>query len=399
MFCRNIYIQRIKPFINKKLIKILTGQRRVGKSFMLKLIAQEINKINKNANFIFIDKEEYEFDAIKNHAHLMKYIEEHQKTNLQNYLFIDEVQEIDGFERVLRSLYNKDNFDIYCTGSNAVIFSSEIATYLSGRQIVFQIGSLNFNEFCNFHKLPANNKTLTKYLKFGGLPYLIHLPDNDNVRFEYLNNIYSTILLRDVVNRHQIRDPRFLTDLLRFLADNTGSIFSANKISKYLKSQKINKNVSLILNYLSYIEDAYFINKVQRTDIQGKKHFEVGEKYYFEDIGLRNAIVGFKMQDIGKILENIVFLHLRNNEYEIKIAQNGTKEIDFIATKNNEKIYVQVAYLLSDENTIEREFGNLLEIKDNYPKFVISFDSFSATNTYKGITHFTLLEFLSKTKL
>lgn len=397
MFNRKYYIQRIKPFINKDLIKVLTGQRRVGKSIMIKLIAKEIKKKEPNANFIFIDKEDYEFDDMKTHKQLMEYIENKQ-VNSMNYLFIDQVQDIEGFEKVLRSLYKKKNFDIYITGINAKIFSSELATYLSGRQISFHIGSLSFLEFCLFHNLEANNDTLLKYLKFGGLPYLIHLPDNESIRFEYLNNIYSTILFRDVVNRHQIRDPRFLTDLLQFLADNTGSILSANKISKYLKSQNINKNVALILNYLSYLEDAFFINVVQRIDIVGKKIFEVGEKYYYEDIGLRNAIVGFKMQDIGKILENVVYLHLRNNGYEIKVASNGTKEIDFVGIKNNEKIYVQVAYLLSDESTIKREFGNLLEIKDNYPKYVISFDSFSAPNTYEGISHLTLLDFLTSFK-
>ncbi|MEN8120175.1 MAG: ATP-binding protein [Bacteroidota bacterium] len=395
MIKRDIYIKKIKPFINKELIKVLIGQRRVGKSEMLKLTANEIKITNQNANFIFIDKEEYEFDYMRNHTQLMEYIKTHQAEKM-NYLFIDEIQEIDGFERVLRSLYKKKNFDIYCTGSNAELLSGEFATYLSGRQIVFRIGSLNFNEFCSFHQLQTNNDSLLKYLKFGGLPYLIHLSENENIRFEYLNNIYSTILFRDIIKRHQIRDPRFLTDLIRFLADNTGGIFSANRISKYLKHQKINKNVALILNYLSFIENAYFINPVKRIDIQGKKQFDVGEKYYFEDIGLRNATVGFKMQDIGKIMENAVYLHLRNSGYDLKIAYWGDNEIDFMGIKNNEKIYVQVAYLLTDEKTIKREFGNLLKIKDNYPKFVVSYDSFSAPNTYHGIKHYTLLEFLTE---
>lgn len=397
MFPRNQYIEKIKPFIGKKLIKVLTGQRRVGKSILLKLIAQEIKKKEAEANFIFIDKEDYEFEALKSHEQLMAYIKENQKEN-KNYLFIDEIQEIDGFEKVLRSLYNKDNFDIYCTGSNAQMFSGELTTFLSGRQIIFQIGSLSFNEFCEFHKLTANKENLMKYIQYGGLPYLIHLPDIKEVRFEYLKNIFSTILLRDVVNRHKLRDPRFLTDLLKFLAENTGSVFSANRISKYLKSQNINKNVTLILNYLSFLEEAYFINKVERTDIQGKKNFEINEKYYFEDIGLRNAIVGFKAQDISKIIENLVFLHLRNNAYEIKIGQSGDKEIDFIASKNNEKHYFQVCYLLSSNETIKREFGNLLEIKDNYPKYVVSFDDFSIPNSYQGIKHFNLIDFLTKFK-
>ncbi len=395
MIARELYINRIRPFIGKDLIKVLTGQRRVGKSMILRFIADEIKKADLNANLIFIDKEDYIFDSIKNHADLDKYIISKEKPEM-NYLFIDEVQEIEGFELILRSYNRRSNFDIYCTGSNAKIFSSELATYLSGRQIIFQIGSLNFTEFCEFHSIEINQDSLLKYIKYGGLPYLKHLPDNDEIRFEYLNNIFSTILLRDVVNRHSIRDPRFLVDLLKFLADNTGSLFSANKISKYLKSQQINKNVALILNYLSYLQEAYFINAVNRADIQGKKQFEVGEKYYFEDIGLRNAIIGFKMSDIGKIIENIVYLHVRNNGYSVRVGFSDNKEIDFIIEKNNERVYLQVCYLLSEQKTIDREFGNLMKIKDNYPKYVISFDSFSAINTFEGIKHFTLFDFLTK---
>lgn len=395
MIKRELYINAIKPYIGKDLIKVLTGQRRVGKSMILKLLKKEIKAIDSTANFIFIDKEDYAFDYIKTHSHLNEYINSKAKSG-NNYLFIDEVQEIESFELILRSFNKKDNFDIYCTGSNAKIFSSELATYLSGRQIIFQIGSLNFKEFCIFHNLENTQESLLKFIKYGGLPYLIHLPDNDLVRFEYLNNIFSSILMRDVVNRHQIRDPRFLSDLLKFISDNTGSLFSANKIAKYLKSQHITKNVSLILNYLSYLEDAYFINKIKKLDVQGKKHFEVGEKYYFEDIGLRNAIVGFKMTDIAKIIENIVFLQLKNSGYIINIGYLQDKEIDFIAEKNNEKIYIQVTYLLSEQSTIDREFGNLIKIKDNYPKYVVSFDSFSAPNTYKGIKHLTLLDFLNQ---
>ena len=394
MIKRNLYINAIKPFIKKDLIKVLVGQRRVGKSMLLKLLAKEIKKTDKQANIIFIDKEDYQFDKIRTHEQLNDYIEKNTNTEY-NYLFIDEVQEIEGFELILRNYNKKENFDVYCTGSNAKIFSSELATYLSGRQITFQIGSLNFTEFCEFHQLANNQDSLLKYIKYGGLPYLIHLPEDDAIRFEYLNNIFSTILMRDVVNRHQIRDPRFLTDLLKFIADNTGSLFSANKIAKYLKSQNINKNVALILNYLSYLEDAYFINKVKKSDVQGKKIFEVGEKYYFEDIGLRNAIVGFRMSDISKIIENIVFLHLKNKGYKLSVGYLQDTEIDFIAEKNNERIYVQVTYLLSDEETIEREFGNLMNIKDNYPKYVVSFDAFSSSNTNKGIKHYTLLDFLN----
>lgn len=391
---RALYIEKIKPFINQQLIKVLTGQRRVGKSSILELIIDEIRKNDPIANIIFIDKEKYEFDPIKNYSHLMEYVKDRKKAGI-NYLFVDEIQDIDDFEKALRSLIKEEGMDIYCTGSNAQIFASELATFLSGRQIIFQIGALSFNEFCYFHQLSSDKEALNQYIKYGGLPYLIHLPQDDKIRFEYLNNIVATILFRDIVKRYNIRDPRFLSDLLRFLADNIGSLFSANKISAYLKNQKINKNVAIILDYLSHLEGAYFINKVERTDIQGKKHFEVGEKYYFEDIGLRNAIVGFNSADISKIIENIVFLHLRNIGFKLKIGYSDEKEIDFIATRGGEKIYVQVCYLLSDNKVIEREFGNLLAVNDNYPKYVVSYDDFSAPNTYEGISHLTLLEFLT----
>lgn len=393
MIQRSLYTDKIIPFIDKDVVKVLTGQRRVGKSAILQLLANTIKDLHPDVNILFIDKEDYSFEQMKTHKELYEYIEAHKSAG-KNYVFIDEVQEIEGFEKILRNYNKHPDFDIYCTGSNARMFSGELATTLSGRQINFPIGSLNFNEFCSFHKLEANEQSLQKYMKYGGLPYLMHLEDNESIRFEYLRNIFDTILLRDVIHRNSIRDPRFLQDLLRFLADTTGSLFSANKIAQYLKSQQINKNVALILNYLGYVENAYFINKVPRVDIQGKKQFEVGEKYYFEDVGLRNAIVGFRIQDIEKIIENLVFLHLKNQGYKISIGYSAEKEIDFIAEKDNERIYVQVAYLLNEPKTIEREFGNLLLIKDNYPKFVVSYNDFGTQNTYLGVQHFSLLNFL-----
>lgn len=397
MIQRQHYINKIKPFIDKSLIKVLVGQRRVGKSSLLKLIAEWIKEQNKNAHIIFIDKEEYIFESLKNHEDLYNYIESN-KSVANNYLFIDEVQEIDGFEKILRNYNKQDEFDIYCSGSNAKMFSGELATYLSGRQIIIPIGSLNFKEFCLFHQIEENESALQNYMRFGGLPYLIHLPEDEKVRFEYLRNIFDTILLRDIIQRNQIRDPRFLNDLLKFLADSTGRIFSANKISNFLKSQKINKSVPAILNYLQFIEEAFFINKVKRVDIQGKKQFEMGEKYFFEDVGLRNAIVGYKIQDIEKIMENLVFLHLKNSGYKVFVGVLRNKEIDFVAEKDNERIYIQVSYLLSEPQTIEREFGNLLLIKDNYPKYVISYDEFESPNSWNGIQHLRFIDFLKNFK-
>lgn len=394
---RNLYTDKITPFIGKKLIKVLTGQRRVGKSMILKLLVNKIKEKDPNANIIFIDKEDYSFDSLQDYHDLIKYITENAKP-YKNYIFIDEIQEIDSFEKALRSLYDNDNFDIYCTGSNANTFTSTLSSVLSGRQIIFHIGSLNFIEFCQFHDLIPSQESLISFIKYGGLPFLMHLPDDHDIRMEYLKNIYSTILFRDIINRNNIRDPRFLSDLVKFLADNIGQQFSAHSVSNYLKSQNIKKNSSIILDYLSYIENAYFINPVKRAEIQGKKIFETGEKYYFEDIGLRNAIIGFNISDYAKIIENIVYLHLKSQNYEINIGRLKDKEIDFVAVKDNERHYFQVCYLLSNQKTIDREFGNLLAIKDNYPKYVISFDSFSAQSTYKGIKHLTLLDFLIQFK-
>ena len=391
---REIYLQKIRPFINQPLIKVLVGQRRVGKSFLMNQLKEEVLSASKNANIIYIDKEKYEFDEIRNYHHLVKFVKARQERKM-NYLFIDEVQEIEGFEKALRSLLSDGIFDIYCTGSNAQMLSSDIATFLSGRQMVFKVYSLSFIEFCQFHEIQPDKTSLNQYLKYGGLPYLIHLPKNDDIIFEYLKNIYDTILFRDVVSRNEIRDVAFLNNLLHFLADNTGSIVSAKKISDYLKSQQSSKSVSIIINYLTFLENAYFIFKAKRKDIQGKKIFEIGEKYYFEDFGLRNSVLGFNISDINKIVENAVYLHLLINGYKIYVGKKGDKEIDFIAERKNEKLYIQVTTSLSDEKVIKREFGNLLEVKDNYPKMVVSYDEFSGSSSYMGIKHITLFEFLS----
>jgi len=392
-FERPIYFKKIKPFIDKQLIKVLTGQRRVGKSFMLRLLQDYIKKHNPNANCIFIDKELDEFNHIKNDSDLIAYVQQ-QSVESGNYLFIDEIQEIEGFERAVRSLLNKGNHDIYCTGSNASILSGEIATMLSGRQIMTRIHSLNYAEFLKFHHRENTKDSLLFYLKFGGLPYLINLPDDEFVIADYLKNIYATILYRDIVSRHSVRDVNFLENLVKFLAGNTGSMFSAKSITDYLKSQQIKKSIQLVSDYTKYLEDAFFINTAKRVDIEGKKIFEIGEKIYFEDLGIRNALAGFLPGDIHKNMENAVFNHLIANDWQVFVGKSGDKEIDFIAKKNNEMAYFQVAYLLEDQKTIDREFGNLLLVKDNYPKYVISWDNFSSPNTYKGIRHLTLADFL-----
>lgn len=392
-FDRPLYFKKIEPFIGKQLIKVLTGQRRVGKSFMLRLLQDFIKKQEPKANCIFIDMELDEFNHLKNHEDLTKYIQQVSKES-GNYLFIDEIQEIEGFERTIRSLLNKGKHDIYCTGSNASVLSGDIATMLSGRQIMTRIHSLSYKEFLHFHNRNNSKESLLFYLKFGGLPYLINLPDDEFVIADYLKNIYTTILYRDIVSRHNIRDVNFLENLVRFLAGNTGSLFSVKSITDYLKSQQIKKSVPMVGDYTRYLGDSFFINIAQRADIEGKRIFEIGEKIYFEDLGIRNALAGFLPGDIHKNIENAVFNHLLAHDWKVFVGKSGEKEIDFIAKKNNETAYFQVAYLLDDQKTIDREFGNLLIIKDNYPKYVISLDDFSSPNTYKGIRHLALADFL-----
>ncbi|MDR2579619.1 MAG: ATP-binding protein [Fibromonadaceae bacterium] len=392
---RKCYSDKIKPFIGKQIIKVLTGQRRVGKSYVLKQTIKHIKRLDKNANIIYIDKEDLFFDSIKTAEDLHKYVKDKTAKKVKNYVFIDEIQEIKEFEKAMRSLLKNFIYDLYCTGSNANFLSGELSTFLSGRYIEIPVHSLSFLEFCEFHKLQSDKNSLMKYLKYGGMPYLKHLELEEEVVFQYLKGVYNTVIYKDVIAKNDIRNTAFLENLVLFLADNTGQLFSAKRISDYLKSQKVNIAASQVINYLNHLVSAFFIHKVKRESIVGKRVFEIGEKFYFEDIGLRNAIFGYKQTDIGKIMENVVYNHLLHCGYEVTVGTDGDREIDFIARKKGEKMYVQVCYLLHDSKTIEREFGNLEKIKDNYPKTVVSMDEFTG-NSKNGIKHSNLLEFFSK---
>ncbi len=391
---RKTYINKIKPFIDKELIKVFVGQRRVGKSYLMYQLIDFLLKENNNRHIIYINKELNEFEEIKTYQNLYNYVKEKSASDRTNYLFIDEIQNIKGFENALKSFTAEGNYDIYCTGSNADLLSGELATFLSGRYIEFKVFPLSYIEFLEFHKLKDNTKSLDLFIKYGGLPYLKNLQLNDDIVYDYLKNVYQAILFRDIVARFKIRNVEFLERLILFLAKQTGTVFSARNIVKFLKSQNIKISVSAVLDYLNYLKNAFLISKANRTDIQGKKIFEVGEKYYFTDLGLRNTIAGFSPFELGQIIENTVYNHLQYSGYKILVGQSGNKEIDFIAEKNNEKIYIQVALRISEQETQKREFGNLLEIKDNYPKYVITLDEYSGTS-YKGIEHLPLREFLS----
>ena len=386
------YLDKIQPFVGKNLIKVLTGQRRVGKSYLLYQLIAFLQQKGIDS-ILYINKEDMAFSFIKNAEDLHHYILENKSKNEKTYVFIDEIQDIENFQDALRSLLLQEDLDLYCTGSNANLLSSDIAGYLSGRHIEIIVYSLTYMEFLAFHQLEETAHSVELYLKYGGLPYLKNLELNDEVVFEYLKNIYNTIVYRDIINRYQVRNTLFLEQLVLFLSGNIGSVFSSKKISDFLKSQKVNIPTSQVQLYVSYLISAFLVHKVARYDIVGKRIFEIGEKYYFENMGIRNSIWGYRLEDRGKILENVVYNHLLYKGYKVYVGVLGTKEIDFVCEKNGEKLYIQVSLLLFETKTIEREFGNLLKIDDNYRKVVITMEQFEG-NTYEGIETVALRQFL-----
>jgi predicted AAA+ superfamily ATPase len=394
VYSRGIYIERIKPFMRTNTVKVMIGHRRVGKSYILFQLIELIKNEETNPNIIYINKEDLDFEFILNYRDLYDYIKEHLVEERKNYIFVDEIQEIENFHLAIRSLALNENNDIYITGSNSEIFSSDLANELGGRYVEFRIYSLSYLEFLQFHKLPNDDESLEKYMRFGGLPYLINLPLEERVVMEYINSIYSTIVLRDVIRRKKIRNTIFLEQLIRFLANNVGSLFSAKSISDFLKSQKVNIASNQVSEYADALSDAFIVHRLGRYDIVGKRLFERGEKYFFENMGIRNALAGYKPQDKAKRLENLVCNHLIVCGYDVKVGSLSTEEIDFVCTRNGETLYVQVAVELSRTETIEREFGNLLKIKDNYPKIVVSAER-SFENSFEGVEHVYIKDFLS----
>lgn len=395
---RDLYIQRIKAFAETQMIKVIVGQRRVGKSYLLFQLMDDIREESPEADIIYINKELFEFDRIKNYVDLIDYVSVTRKnTEEKCYLFVDEIQDIEGFEKALRHFFAENTYDIYCTGSNATMLSGELATFLSGRYIEFKVYGLTYTEFLEFYKLEDSREAFSRFYRFGGLPYLASLPFKEQLIMEYLRNIYNTIILKDVVSRYNIRNVRQLQDLTLYLADTIGNLFSANKISEYLKSQRVDLLPKTILEYLTYLNNAYFVRRIRQVDIQGKKQFQIGEKYYFEDLGIRNAIRPFRANDIGQVLENVVCHHLLVCGYMLYIGRDGDKEVDFVAERNGEKLYVQVAYSMIDAKTQEREFSNLLAIQDNYPKIVITMDELEGVS-YQGIEQIPVRRFLIEWK-
>ena len=391
---RPIYTSRLLKYVDKSLIKVLTGQRRVGKSCILKYVAEEIRRNVPGVNIIHINLEDFAFSHITNAQLLHNEVTSKMTNEKKNYIFIDEVQEVDNFDKVLRSLILDENCDVYVTGSNSAMLSSEIVSRLGGRSIEVRVHPLSFNEFLEFHSFGSDYQSLMLYLQYGGLPYLSNLPEHSTWD-EYLEGIVNSIIFKDIVARHSLRNSAYLEKLLLFLASNIGNIFSAKKISDYLKSQRTDLSVGAIQNYMSYAREAFIVNQCCRWDIKGKKYFELGEKYYFEDLGIRNRMVGFRPGDMGALIENAVYNHLIIQGYSVKTGQlSKGNEIDFIAEKCGEVKYLQVSLTVNQESTREREFGNLEKISDNYEKIVVTLND-RFPNTCNGIKTVTLLEFLS----
>jgi len=384
--------------MNKHVIKVLTGVRRCGKSTILEQLADELKKNGvKEKNIILINFELEKYFNIKNSEQLSDYIKKLVKNNNERkYLLLDEIQEVENWERLINSYFTSDKFDIYITGSNAKLLSGELVTYLSGRYVEIKIYPFSFREFLKYKhfKHGKNNKIkdlFYEYLKFGAMPSTLEF--NENEKIQLYRDIYNSIILKDVVKRHEIRDVDLLDRIIRFIMANIGQLFSANSIVKYLKKEKVNISTKTIYNYLSYIEDAGLINKVKREDLLGKKILNYIEKFYVIDLGFRQLLFGNNERDIGQSLENIVYNELIRRGYNITVGKFKDKEVDFVCKKSGKIIYIQVSYILADENTIKREFEPLIQIKNNYPKYVISMDEFDLSR--EGIEHINMIDFLT----
>lgn len=392
---RKLYADKVDAWIGKGQIIVLVGQRRVGKSYILKDFLER-HKTDPRANFIYINKERKKFDVIKNHEQLNVYIDEHWVVGMHNYILIDEVQEIEAWEKSVRSYRVEEDTDIIITGSNSKMLSSELSTLIGGRYQEVYVQSLSYEEFILFHGLEEGEDALWKYINYGGLPGLMQvgLADEDLV-WDYIKGVYHTVMLKDIVERNSVRNIPFLNTLLRYFADTVGKLSSLNNISKFMKSQGLDVAVKSIASYLGYFKDAYLLSTVERYDVHGKKLLESNEKLYFGDIGLRNLIAGGERQgDVEKVLENVVYQQLRRMGYTVNVGQLRAGEVDFVCTKSNERVYIQVAYLIASPETEEREFGILDNIRDNYPKYVISMTPLVRRSDRRGITHLGLREFL-----
>lgn len=394
---RQYYADIVDSWIGKGNIIALVGSRRVGKSYILKDFIQRHSR-DENSNIIYVDKEKKNFKSIKNKDDLDTWIEERFVPGKHNYILIDEVQEIESFEDSVCSWYSEDDTDVLITGSNSDLLSGELATRLSGRHVEIRVHPLTYMEFLQFHNLHDSDESLMTYLNYGGLPGLRTVGlDNEEQVWAYLASVFNTIMLKDIIERYDIRNIPFLNNLIAFYADTTGKLTSANSISKYMKSQNEKVSSNLILLYRSFYSEAFLIDVVSRYDIHGKKIFESNEKIYWDDIGLRNLKASGGMDSyIEKVIENAVYKQLSFLGYDIKVGVLNAGEVDFVCTKSGQTIYVQASYIIAEDTTREREFGPLEKIRDNYPKYVISATPYLTQRNENGIIHLSLRKFLTE---
>ena len=397
MISRPNYYSKLEKLLGKGVLIVLTGQRRVGKSYVMKELVVRKQE-EPGSNVIYIDKEKTAFDTIASYKDLVAYVDERLDKSKHNYLLIDEVQEIAEFERGLRNYYNESYIDIVVTGSNSDILSSDLGTMLSGRYVEILIQGLSYPEFLEFHGLDDGESAINKYINYGGLPGLRPFGlDNPEIISDYIQGIYNTILVKDIIRRKKVRNVPFLENLIRFISDNIGKAMSATRIQNYMTSNESEVSKNLILKYMKAVTETYLASAVSRYDIHGKKLLETNDKFYFGDVGIRNFIVGGRRaNDIEKIVENLVYQQMVRLGYEVKVGQLYNTEIDFVGTKGNEVVYVQAAYLITEEKTFNREFGNLMSVKDNYPKYVISMTPYMDSSKWEGIIHIPFADFLKE---
>ena len=395
---RDLYLNQLIQFKDKKLIKVITGLRRSGKSTLLSLFENHLITSGVDRNHIIrMNFESFEFDEITNYKELHAYINKRiLDPNKRHYILLDEVQQVSSWERVINSFLVDANVDIFITGSNAYLLSSELSTLLSGRYVEIKMQPLSFKEYLEFldsDKEMSLPEKFNQYLEYGGLPTIVELLDNPDTIGPFLEGIYNTVLMKDVIERNGVRDAALLESILKFIAANIGSIVSTKKISDYLTSSGRKTTSDTIDNYLKMLENAFIIYKANRYDLKGKMFLKTLEKYYIVDIGIRNRLIGLRNTDYGHVLENIVYLELLRRGYEVSIGKIGSLEVDFVASKPNEKIYYQVSATIMDEKTRERELRPLESISDNYPKYILTMDQI-VFNDYSGIRVKNIIDFL-----
>lgn len=389
-FLRRRTHELMKPWIGSQLIKVVTGQRRVGKSTFLEGLHAEMTTASAKAP-LFVQCERIQWAHVRTGDDLIRECLAHAPAGT-GVLMIDEVQEIEGFDKALRSLVAEGRWDIYVTGSNAELLSGEIATRFAGRSVTIEMFPLGYDEFLEFHGLQDGEEALGHFLRYGGLPFLRHLPLRDDTALEYLGGVAQTAILKDVVTRHTLRNPDLLNRLVLFLADSVGSPVSAQAIARFLKNQRVSASVPTLLDYLHHLHQAYLVRRVPRQDLVGRRILEVAEKHYFEDLGIRTALLGSRPTDIGKVIENAVHHRLLMDGWKVFTGDLGGREIDFVCERGADRLYVQATYLMPEAATREREFGNLMAIPDNHPKLVVSMDPFVSDE--RGIKHLALRTFL-----